>query len=212
MAAAGKVTSRSRYQARDFHTDVTFEEQLEFRMGDMCKLWGETPAAMNNYMATGILKKSEAFKLGHYDVLNSTKQFIGHLKSLIRESKANAKSREDPQKKRWLKARASLMELQLARADNKLVEVKSIEHFMADAGVRVRQKLTSIPSRAAPLLAVETDVAVIQNILADMVREACDEFTGTWDGMAGDDGATEVGASDEGILEGHEDAGEDDDQ
>lgn len=78
---------------------------------------------------------------------------------------------------RLAKAQADRQELALARERGELVPVELVGEAVGSDYTRVRARLLAMPTKAAALLAPETDTAICQSILDDLVREALSELS-----------------------------------
>ena len=83
----------------------------------------------------------------------------------------------DEARTRKMNAEAELSELELAKVRNQLVIVEDVVKAWTDTLANLKAKLTSIPSKAAPIVASESDAGVIQAMLADLMNEALEELS-----------------------------------
>ena len=83
----------------------------------------------------------------------------------------------DEARTRKMNAEAELSELDLAKVRNQLVIVEDVVKAWTDTLANLKAKLTSIPSKAAPIVASESDAGVIQAMLADLMNEALEELS-----------------------------------
>ena len=84
----------------------------------------------------------------------------------------------DVARTRKMLAEAEIAEIELQKAQKLLVRSEDVEKIWSNILFAVRAKLLAIPSRSAPLLALETDVDVIKDILDTAVAEALSELAG----------------------------------
>lgn len=82
----------------------------------------------------------------------------------------------DQARTRKMNAEAQIAEIELQKAQKLLVRADDVEKVWTLVLFAVRAKLLAIPSKSAPLLALEKDVAVIKDILDNAVGEALDEL------------------------------------
>lgn len=78
---------------------------------------------------------------------------------------------------RKMTADAELAELELRKAKRELVASEDVKVAWVDVLSAMKAKLTALPTICAPMCAVETEIAVIQNILEGQVNEALDELS-----------------------------------
>ena len=83
----------------------------------------------------------------------------------------------DEARTRKMNAEAELSELDLAKVRNQLVIVEDVVKAWTDTLANLKAKLTSIPSKAAPIVSSESDAGVIQAMLADLMNEALEELS-----------------------------------
>ena len=84
----------------------------------------------------------------------------------------------DQARTRKMEADAAIAEIELQKAQKLLVKADDVEKVWSTILFAVRAKLIAIPSKAAPVLALENDVAVIKDILDNAVGEALAELAG----------------------------------
>ena len=83
----------------------------------------------------------------------------------------------DEDRTRKMNAEAELSELELAKVRNQLVIVEDVVKAWTDTLANLKSKITSIPSKSAPIIASETEIGVIQEILTDFLNEALEELS-----------------------------------
>lgn len=84
----------------------------------------------------------------------------------------------DQARTRKMEADAAIAEIELQKAQKLLVKAEDVEKVWSTILFAVRAKLLAIPSKAAPILALEKDVAIIKDILDNAVGEALTELAG----------------------------------
>lgn len=91
---------------------------------------------------------------------------------------------------RLKRAQADKVELELAERAGQLVSVEDVNAAWVDIVMRVKAKLTRIPSALAQLAYGKSDVFEVQEVLESGVREALEELSDDWrDAMEmGEDG------------------------
>lgn len=83
----------------------------------------------------------------------------------------------DEARTRKLNAEAEIAELELAKVRNQLVLVEDVVKAWTDTLSNLKSKMTSIPSKAAPIVASETEIGIVQEILTDSINEALEELS-----------------------------------
>tara|TARA_B110000908_G_C9901840_1_gene291431 strand:- start:79 stop:510 length:432 start_codon:yes stop_codon:yes gene_type:complete len=83
----------------------------------------------------------------------------------------------DEARTRKVNAEAEISELELAKVRSLLVVAEDVEKAWTDTLSNLKAKLTNIPSKAAPLVASETEAGIIQSMLADLINEALEELS-----------------------------------
>jgi len=83
----------------------------------------------------------------------------------------------DEARTRKVNAEAEIAELELAKVRNQLVIVEDVVKAWTDTLANLKAKLTNVPSKAAPIVASESDAGVIQAMLADLMNEALEELS-----------------------------------
>ena len=80
------------------------------------------------------------------------------------------------ERQRLQRAKADIAEIKAQEAKGGLVTVEDVERQWVEAVTRFKQRMFSIPSRAATTLAAETDPVVIQEKLNTLIEQACLEL------------------------------------
>jgi len=79
---------------------------------------------------------------------------------------------------RKMEADAQLAELELLKAKRELVQSADVLKAWTDVLGAMRSKLLALPTKCAPLIATETDIAAIQDIVEKQIHEALEELSG----------------------------------
>lgn len=113
---------------------------------------------------------------GRFDLVNSVRSYIAYIKSGA-SVRGNAKGALDynAEKARLTKAQADLAEVNLAKAQGKVIEVEQVEINLANVFAEVRANMRNIPARVSSHLVGESDERVIRKRLleeVDLVLEA----------------------------------------
>jgi hypothetical protein len=83
----------------------------------------------------------------------------------------------DEARTRKVNAEAEIAELELAKVRNQLVIVDDVIKAWTDTLSNLKSKMTNIPSKAAPIVASETEIGVVQEIITDFINEALEELS-----------------------------------
>ena len=83
----------------------------------------------------------------------------------------------DQARTRKMNADAEISELELAKVRNQLVIVDDVVKAWTDTLSNLKSKITSIPSKAAPIVSAETEIGVIQESITDFINEALEELS-----------------------------------
>jgi len=82
----------------------------------------------------------------------------------------------DTERTRKMKADADMAEIALARAQGELCKTEDVVRAWESVLHACKAKLLSMPSKVSPVVANETDIAVVKQVLEDQIREALDEL------------------------------------
>ena len=78
---------------------------------------------------------------------------------------------------RKMEADAQLAELELLQAKRELVKADDVLGAWTDVLGAMKAKLLAVPTKASPLVATETDISIIQDIIAKQIHEALQELS-----------------------------------
>lgn len=131
-----------------------------------------TPRRVQQLASEGHIPKAER---GRYELVPSVKGYIRYLKD--RAINADVQGGEEgDHKRRLMKARADIAEMEAERISGNQIEVDAVERTWVAAASRFRQKMLSIAYKAAPIVAVETDIDTIHDKLESMIHEGLGEL------------------------------------
>ena len=83
----------------------------------------------------------------------------------------------DEARTRKVNAEAEIAELELTKVRNQLVIVDDVVKAWTDTLSNLKSKLTSVPSKAAPIVASESEIGIVQEIISDFINEALEELS-----------------------------------
>lgn len=120
----------------------------------------------------GIIPRSDR---GRYELVPSVQGYIRYLQDrAVPQGMSTGDLHEE--KARLTRAQADIAELGLRERAGELVQADEAVLAWEQMLTNCKNKLLSIPSKAAPILAAEGDPAVVQNEIDDFIREALDEL------------------------------------
>ena len=122
----------------------------------------------------------------------------GYIRYLQERAVGNAAAPADfhIEKARLVKLQADKTQMEVDELGGKLVRVDEVKKELYSAITDCKNRLLSIPSKAAPIVTNETNPAIVQGVLDDLVREALTELSkekdepdeSTVNNQSGDDG------------------------
>ena len=83
----------------------------------------------------------------------------------------------DEARTRKVTAEAEIAELELAKIQGSLVAADDVVKAWEDTLGALKAKLLSVPTKGAPIISTETDTAVCQRIMEDLINEALEELS-----------------------------------
>lgn len=113
-----------------------------------------------------------------YDLVTTVKGYIAHLRARIPGADLPHSSMGE-QNLRLVTAKADLAEMEAKRLAGELLPSAEVAKVWADAVTRFRQRALAIPSKAAPLCAVEAEPDACHAIVETFIHEALAELAAT---------------------------------
>jgi len=83
----------------------------------------------------------------------------------------------DEARTRKVTAEAEIAELELAKIQGSLVAADDVVKAWEDVLGALKAKLLSVPTKGAPILSTETETAVCQRVMEDLINEALEELS-----------------------------------
>ena len=83
----------------------------------------------------------------------------------------------DEARTRKVNAEAEIAELELKKIHNELVNADDVVQAWTDVLASVKSRLLSIPTKAAPVVAAETNAGMCQKIVEELIQEALEELS-----------------------------------
>lgn len=83
----------------------------------------------------------------------------------------------DEARTRKVNAEAEIAELELKKIHNELVNADDVVQAWTDVLASVKSRLLSIPTKAAPVVAAETNAGMCQKVVEELIQEALEELS-----------------------------------
>jgi hypothetical protein len=109
-----------------------------------------------------------------YSLSGTVRDFVGYLRRRIGSNGRGENSGSG--KKDQIDIQNELLKVKLAEKQGELIPIDRVSKEWERMVIAVRQKLLAIPTKAAPILASETEPMQVQSILDEMIRESLFEL------------------------------------
>lgn len=143
-------------------------------LGRIAKLLLLSDRRVQQLTKDGVIPRAER---GRYDLETAVHGYIKYLRD--RAIGADASGGDEDHKKRLVKARADIAEMEAERIAGLLIEVSKVEKTWLEIMSRVKSKLLNIAPKASPIVAVETTTDSCHKIISKFVNEALTELSST---------------------------------
>ena len=140
----------------------------------IAKLLILTPRWVQHLAQEGVIPKLER---GRYELVPAVQGYIRYLRD--RAIGADLPDGGSDHKIRLLKARADIAEYEAERMAGELAPVEEVEKTWTAMVSRFRQRTLAVAPKAAPLVAVETDIETCHEIIETFIHEALAELAAT---------------------------------
>jgi|TARA_B100000315_G_scaffold229621_1_gene239356 hypothetical protein len=120
----------------------------------------------------GILSKDGG--KGRYPFTTNIRQYVMYLQARA-DATGNVIDFEDS-RKRKLHAECRLAEIELSKAESKIIPIEEHAEVIGKIGDLVKGRLIAIPSKTAPALALEDKQIICREIVESEVRETLEEI------------------------------------
>lgn len=158
---------------------------------EIAKLLMLSERRVRQLVEQGVLPKEER---GRYALVPCIQAYIKFLRD---RAIGGDISEAGDDKARLLKAKADIAEMQAKETAGVLVRTEQVEQVWTEAVSRFRQRVLAVPSKAAPLTAVEVETEACHEIIETYLHEALAELS------AGQvDGSDATGEGDAGDVDG----------
>lgn len=145
-----------------------------YPIGTIAKLLLLTDRRVQQLAKEGVLPRGER---GRYELVPVVQSYIKYLKD--RAIGADMPGDEGDHKRRLLKARADIAEMEAERLAGDLVPVDQVEKSWVEITSRVRQRMLAVAPKAAPIAAVETSAEACHEVIETFIHEGLAELAAT---------------------------------
>lgn len=149
----------------------------------MARMLGITPRRLQQLVAEGHVAPTGR---GQYPVAATVSAYADFLRRAVQGG--------DEGRKRLVGAKAEMAEMELRRRSGELLDASAVMATWSQHIAECRTRLLAVPTKCAPLVAVESDPAAARQIIEDEVHAALDE-------LARDSGTSGAGGSEGGMEE-----------
>lgn len=162
----------------------------------VARLLDLTPRRVQQLSKEGVIPKAER---GRYELVPAVQGYIRYLKAQAINGDATGDDSEH--KRRLLKARADIAEMEAERLSGNLAEVAQVTKTWASLLTFLRQAILTLPDECAELVAVEQTIEACHEIIETHVHKILAELAATAvdgppeAGGGGADGADEAGSA-----------------
>jgi hypothetical protein len=133
-----------------------------------------TPRRVQQLVKEGIIPKAER---GRYELVPAVQGYIRYLKD--RAIGGDMAGGEAEDKARLMKARADIAQFEAQRLAEELAPVDEVERAWADLVASFRARCLAVPTKAAPMVAVEETTEACHEIIETFIHEALAEIAAT---------------------------------
>lgn len=148
------------------------EDSISYPVSHIANILLLTERRVQQLSKDGVIPKMDH---GRYDLVQAVQ---GYIKYLQERSLGRPSAPEDyhTEKARLVKSQADKAELEVKTMRGELVEANAVASEWFSAVNDCKSRLLSIASKAAPILASESNAGACQTIIDDLVREALTEL------------------------------------
>jgi hypothetical protein len=133
-----------------------------------------TPRRVQQLANEGVIPKAAK---NRYALVPAVHGYIDFLKA--RAIGADLPEESGEHKRRLLKARADIAEMEASRLSGEQVSVEDVERTWTEIAARFRQRTLAVAPKAAPMVAVETSIDACHEIIETFIHEALAELAAT---------------------------------
>lgn len=141
---------------------------------DFGEIIGVSARRVQQLSAEGVIPKTDK---GRYNLADGVRAYCTYLKvSMGTVSERDVKSSHEAEKTKLTSISVEREGLKLAVMKGELHKAEDVRYILTDMIVAAKTKLLGIPTRVAPELLNENNIAKIQALLADKIEEALTEL------------------------------------
>lgn len=160
--------------ASDHHLDLNALQSVTCGPKDLADLFGYSGKRIEQLTDEGIVVKRSR---GKYALWESVKGLILHRDTKKKNQWDGEEGGDyEAHRARLTAAKADVAEISAAIAKGQAHDAGAVEAVWTDMLMNARSKLLSIPTRLAPKLRKESDLAVVKDILEAAITEALNEL------------------------------------
>jgi len=137
----------------------------------LAQLLDITPRRLQQLAREGVIPRDQR---GRYDLVGVVQGYVRYLRS--RAIAGDVAGGTPADKERLVKAKADIAEMEADRMRGNLVPADEADEAWQPVAMAVRQRCLAIPTKTAPLVAVETSIAACKDIIETFVKEALAEI------------------------------------
>ena len=152
-----------------------------YPVSTICKLLDLTDRRVQQLSREGIIPKTER---GRYELVPAVRGYIKYLRDRCVD---NGVVSIDVARQRKITAEAELAEIELAKARADVVCIQDVAKQWDFILSAVRTRLLAVPTKVAPMAAVETDQSRVKELIEDGVFTALGEIAATISDEPGSD-------------------------
>ena len=138
----------------------------------VARVLGMSRQSVHKLVQKAIIQKDEHSRI---DLFKAVPLYISYVRS-GREAGERAAADYNEEKARLTRAQADTAELALLEKSGVVIPADEAVLAWEAMLTNCKNKLLAIPSKAAPMLAAETDTAIVLDLLEDYVRDALTEL------------------------------------
>lgn len=160
-------------------------------VGELADLLMLTEQRIRQLVQAGVIPRTGR---GSYEMAPAVQGYIRYLKDRMVGPNSPAAGSIGDHKERLLKARADQAEFDAAASAGNFLDRVKVTHLVTGMIIRAKTRLLGIPSKAAPLVAVETEPEPCRAIIQKLIHEALAELRSTDPSLADVDWSAGPGA------------------
>jgi len=143
-----------------------------FPLDTIAKLLDLTPRRVQQLSAEGVIPKAER---GRYELVPAVQGYVKYLKE--RSIRADTSGDDyNAHRTRLTKAKADMAEMEKAQIEEQLIPANDVEKVWVEVSQNMRQKLLTLPQRAAPEVFAAEKLVEVKSILKEQVYDALQEI------------------------------------